>query len=197
MCDEIAGDSQESTSACTDAVNVTEPGRSLLQRLWKTVINPALSFISRQNHTIHNQERRGFPIGRAGQLLLAVWSLLLLAGFSIAFELEPDPRGYGTHQGLGLPECTFRTRFGVGCPSCGMTTSFANFTRGQLTASVQANAAGFLMAIVCAVQIPWCWFSIYSRRLWKVERPDAWVLGLLAVLCSVCLIQWTVKLMTA
>ena len=143
----------------------------------------------------NNQVRVGYPIRTRSKVLLAGWSLFLLGGFAVAAGLEPDPRGFGTHQRIGLPHCTFRVMLGVPCPSCGMTTSFSNFTRGRFIEAARSNTAGFFLAIVCAVQIPWCWVSIYKSRMWNVSRPYVVLLGILLFLSGVCLIQWTLRLM--
>ncbi|MGH7127701.1 MAG: DUF2752 domain-containing protein, partial [Planctomycetaceae bacterium] len=102
--------------------------------------------------------------------------------------------GYGTHQQLGLPECTFRTMFGIGCPSCGMTTSFSNFVRGRFLQAARANVAGLFLATLCAVQVPWCWISVCKGRLWKIERPDVAVLWLLVSIILITSGQWIARL---
>src|SRR5690606_18756717 len=102
---------------------------------------------------------RGYPLRRAGRVFVVFWSLLLATGLIVAYRLDPDPRGFGTHQQMGFPPCSFRTFFGISCPSCGMTTSFALFTKGRLLEAARANVAGLLLAGFCAVQIPWCWVS--------------------------------------
>lgn len=108
------------------------------------------------------------PLGRGVLIGLAVF---LVAGFGLSRYLKPDPNGYGTHQQLGLPECTIRALFNGPCPGCGMTTSFAHFVRGEFRASAQANPAGLWMAAGCVVLIPWCGFSAYRGRLWGVDDP--------------------------
>jgi len=166
-------------------------GKPLLRQKLKTAMYPSLS----DNSTLtNNRERSGYPLSQAAKVLLALWSLCLLGGFSVAFGLEPDLRGYGTHQRLGLPPCIFREMFGVPCPSCGMTTSFSYFTRARIIEAFQANVAGLLLAVVCAVQIPWCWLSIYRGRLWKVSRPDISLMWLLLVLYGVCALAWVTRL---
>lgn len=137
--------------------------------------------------------RNGYVLGRKGQVLLCVWSAFLVGGFSVALWLEPDPRGFGTHQRLGLPQCSFQAIFAIPCPSCGMTTSFSNFTRGNIVASVRANVAGFLLATVCAIQIPWCWVSIYRGRMLWVERPDVALIWLLVMVLGIASVQWAVR----
>jgi hypothetical protein len=153
---------------------------------------PPLSFISTKNR---NQHRYEFPLGRHGRGLLVAWSLFLVGGFSVAAGLEPDLRGYGTHQQLGLPPCEFRRMFDIACPSCGMTTSFSNFVRGRLFDSAQANAAGLVLATLCAVQIPWCWWSAWRGRLWMIADPEKAFLVLLLVVCAACLFNWMVQIL--
>lgn len=143
---------------------------------------------------IDNPESRGYPLTRLARVLLGVWGLLLVGGFAVAVMLEPDPRGYGTHQRFGLPPCTFRTVLGLPCPSCGMTTSFSHFVRGRMIEAAQANAAGLLLAVVCAVQIPWTWASAYQGRLLGVARPDVGLMWLLVAICGGCLLQWAARL---
>lgn len=167
--------------------------------VWKkrSCVKPRKPLCNRSSHRHpmnHNQEQDGYSLGTRDKVFLAGWSLFLLSGFTVAAMLEPNPRGYGTHQGLGLPPCTFRVLLEIPCPSCGMTTSFSNFVRGRMMASGRANIAGLLMAIVCAVQIPWCWLSIVQGRLWRVSQPLKTLLWLLLILCGVSLLQWIVRL---
>ena len=136
----------------------------------------------------------GTPLRRAARGLLAAWGLFLVAGFGLAASLEPDDRGFGTHQRLGLPPCTTRTLFGVPCPSCGMTTSFSNFVRGRFLQSAQANATGLLLAIVCAVQLPWIAVSVARGRLIGVWRPERLALAVVLPLGTFCLAEWLLRL---
>jgi hypothetical protein len=138
---------------------------------------------------------RGYPIGWAGRMMLVVWSLLLLGGFALARSVDPDPRGFGTHQRFGLPPCAIVLKFGIRCPSCGMTTCFAHFTRGRLPSAAGANAAGLLLAITCAIQIPWGLASAARGRLLWVEKPDAMLFWLLLILSGTCLVDWIFRLL--
>src|SRR4051794_5757921 len=106
---------------------------------------PALS--SQSHLPSHNPEPDGLPLGRLARCLLTLWGLLLLGGFIVAYWLEPDPRGFGTHQRLGLPPCTIRSLCGFPCPSCGMTTSFACFIKGRWREAAQANVAAIPLAM--------------------------------------------------
>jgi hypothetical protein len=55
-----------------------------------------------QTKTLSVRERR----------LLVGLGAFLLAMLAAAAWLQPDPRGFGTHQQLGLPPCTFQALFG-------------------------------------------------------------------------------------
>jgi hypothetical protein len=136
----------------------------------------------------------GFPVARRGRWLLVGWSLFLIGGFALAFALEPDPRGYGTHQSLGLPPCTFRMLFGIPCPSCGMTTSFSHLMHGNVSQAIRASASGVVLAAVCAIQIPWCWWSAVRSRLVAVAQPATTLLWLFIALTVICLVNWTLRL---
>ncbi len=142
----------------------------------------------------HNVGTGGFPVSSGGRSLLLAWSLFLLGGFFLAATLEPDPRGYGTHQRLGLPPCTFRTLCGIPCPSCGMTTSFAHLTRGHLARALQTHVGGTILALACAAQIPWCWWSAFRGRLVGVSRPMRALGVLAAVVIGVSLVSWLYQL---
>jgi hypothetical protein len=142
----------------------------------------------------HTAGSGGFPVEGRGRWLLLGWSLFLLGGFALASNLKPDPRGFGTHQSLGLPPCTFRVLFGIPCPSCGMTTSFAHLMRGNLSQALRANPGGVLLALVCAIQVPWCWWSAARGRLAWVADPARSLVWLLVAIAGVCLVNWIIQL---
>ena len=167
----------------------------LLPSAAKTGINPPSPSLPNSPSVISSPEPPGFPIGRQGRALLIVASLGLIAGFSLAATLEPDPRGFGTHRQLGLPPCTFRLLFGTPCPSCGMTTSFAHFVRGQFSEAFRANSAGLLAGLVCAVLIPWCWLSAFYARLCWIHRPGLAAIAVLGTISVLALVQWLFRVL--
>lgn len=126
--------------------------------------------------------------------LIAAGGLFLIAGFCLAFRLEPSPRGYGTHQQLGLPPCSIQFLFGIPCPSCGMTTSFAWYIRGQWGLAWQANPAGFYLAVLCTLLIPWSLISAAGNRLRGVRRLEHWGIGLLVPFVLIAVAQWLMRL---
>jgi len=135
-----------------------------------------------------------YPVGRCGRGLLVAWGILLVGGFALARQLDPDPRGFGTHQRLGFPPCSIRQFFGIPCPSCGMTTSFAHFTRGELKSAMAANSAGVVLAVLCAVLVPWCWCSAWQGRLWGVTAPVKTALAVMIGIYAVVLLQWVITI---
>lgn len=89
------------------------------------------------------------------------WALTgLVAGVVVALSawLTPSTLGFGTHQQLGLPPCTFEAMTTVPCPGCGLTTSFAHMAHGHLLQAFGAHLMGpFLFAITLfyAISAPW------------------------------------------
>ncbi|MBN72454.1 MAG: hypothetical protein CME32_24625 [Gimesia sp.] len=136
----------------------------------------------------------GMPIGWKLRLLLICWSLFLIGGFCVAIRIQPDPRGFGSHQQLGFAPCVIKNQFSIPCPSCGMTTSFSHFVRGQLSQSAQANTSGLILALVCLAMIPWSWISVYHRRLWLISNPELCLLWLICGLTSITVMEWAFRM---
>ncbi|MEM9368402.1 MAG: DUF2752 domain-containing protein [Planctomycetota bacterium] len=88
----------------------------------------------------------GSALSITARALTVVMVLVCVAPLVTACFLQPASAGLGTHQQLGLPPCSMRFLLGIRCPACGMTTSWAHFVRGAWLASLQSNAAGFLLA---------------------------------------------------
>lgn len=124
---------------------------------------------------------------RWGAALVALSFAFLLG---IASQLDPDPRGMGTHEQLGLSSCTFVRLFGIGCPSCGMTTSWAHAMNGDLQRAAGANVAGLMLAMLALVSIPWLLASAVRGR-WCYLRPKAGLLlTLLVMVMAVAVCDW-------
>jgi len=129
-------------------------------------------------------------------VLAAVGAGLLLL-LAVAGVLEPDPRGFGTHQRLGLPPCTFQQFTGHRCPSCGMTTAWAHLVRGRIVAAWGDNAGGALLGLASLWLAPWALISGWRGR-WLV-RPIEPRLVIVAVWLwlAVTLIDWGVRFFLA
>jgi hypothetical protein len=77
--------------------------------------------------------------------------LFLAASIAVvvtAAALDPDPRGVGTHEQIGLPPCGFLRDHGVPCLSCGMTTAFSAMAHADPALAVRANPFGSLLFLV-------------------------------------------------
>jgi len=136
----------------------------------------------------------GHPLSRRGRWGLLAASLVLVAGFALARSLTPDSRGFGTHQQFGLPDCTVQTLWNRPCPGCGMTTCFANLTRGRWMAAARANPAGVLLGVVCALLIPWLWLSAWRGVTIGVAAPLETLLILVVSVSCTTLAVWVFRM---
>ena len=82
----------------------------------------------------------------------------------IAFRLEPDPRGVGTHEQLGIPACGFLRDHGVPCISCGMTTAFAAMAHLRPGLAIRSNPFGVLLFFVTLAAPAWFLHSLVKDR---------------------------------
>ncbi len=135
------------------------------------------------------------PLSRTDQLTLIIAGLVGLTLLLLAVWLKPNPNGFGTHQQLGLPPCTFQFWFDIPCPSCGGTTAFAHFVRGQWGSAMRANAASCLIAGLCVIGVPWSWFSAWKRRYLGVRDIVLTLVVILITLSVVAVSQWIARLL--
>ena len=135
------------------------------------------------------------PLSRAEQVTLALAGLIGLTLLLLAVWLQPNPRGFGTHQQLGLPPCTIQYWFDLPCPSCGGTTAFAHFVRGEWVSAFRANAASSLFAGLCAVGVPWSGASVWRRRYLGVRDIVPPLVVILIALSVVATSQWIARLL--
>jgi hypothetical protein len=143
------------------------------------------------------RESPGYRLQLLGRVACIFTGLAIAGVLAAAISVEPDPRGYGTHERLGLPPCGFHLMFNFPCPSCGGTTSFAHFVRGQWPAAFVANPAAFLLALVSVVAAPWLSISALLGRLWRVEDPFRLLAIVTASLVSVAILHWLAKISPA
>ncbi len=98
------------------------------------------------------------------RLLGAGMALTLAAPLVIAWWLQPDGRGWGTHHQLGMAPCGMLVSTGLPCPSCGMTTSFAHAVRLQWWRAFLAQPAGFALALGSALGVGIGGFTLLCGR---------------------------------
>jgi len=101
------------------------------------------------------------------------WVLLgsapvIAIGFVVAgLWLAPDPRGYGTHERLGMLPCLTMKLWHVPCPGCGVTTSVVLAAHAHLIASAMNQPFGFLVALALAAFVIWAPIAhLRGRDLW-------------------------------
>jgi len=110
------------------------------------------------------------PRLRGAIIAAACWAVLALS-----WSLTPRAAGFGTHEQLGLPPCSFLARTGYPCPSCGLTTSIAAMSRGRLLAAFNAQPFGVILfaaiaffAVAATVQ------CLTGRDVVSALRPGTW-----------------------
>lgn len=97
-------------------------------------------------------------------VILAV-ALAGLAGLLVlGFLVDPDPRGFGTHEKLGLPPCRTIDWWGIPCPGCGVTTAVSLAARGDLTGSLRAQPFGLVSAACVALGGAWALLATLAGR---------------------------------
>lgn len=89
------------------------------------------------------------------------WSLFLFSPIALARALTPDAHGYGTHQQLGLPPCTFLYLTGLPCPFCGMTTTWTWAAHLRFERALVNQPMGLLLFFVALGLSGW----LFSRSL--------------------------------
>ena len=135
----------------------------------------------------------GRRLGRATRAGLAALALGLVAVLATAGRLRPDPRGYGTHEQLGLKPCAFRALTGRPCPHCGMTTAFAWWARGRLDRAWRANPAGAVLAPTCLALIPWLLACAARGRPWGTRSLERPLMTVVVAAVALGLGAWTIR----
>lgn len=133
---------------------------------------------------VHSKLRPAKKLTVSERFFVVLLTIGIPVVMGIAMWLTPDPRGFGTHQQLGMPACTFRTVTGLNCPHCGLTTSFSWFVRGRWKQAAQINAAGLVLAAAAVLIWPWlitviikgCWLGTRSPGLVLLISFSGWLL---------------------
>lgn len=121
-------------------------------------------------------------------VMAACWSMIVTGRL-----LSPHAGGWGTHQELGLPSCSFLARTGWPCPTCGMTTSVSAAAHGRFALAFRAQPFGLLLFAMAA--------GLGAAGLWQVfSRKNLLARGKLWLwLGAVCLIGlpagWATKML--
>ncbi len=84
--------------------------------------------------------------------VVAVLVVLVCGGiFAVAATMSPSPSGYGTHEQLGMPPCSFLVKTGYPCPTCGLTTSLSAAASGHIIRAMEAHPFGPMLLAAAAI----------------------------------------------
>ena len=131
---------------------------------------------------------------REHALVLALAAVALLGLIVLGSVLEPDPRGVGTHEQLGMRACMTMDLWNVPCPGCGVTTSVTLASRGRFRDAFANQPFGLATFLIAVLFIGWAAVGhLRGRDLWRDlnawnGRPWLVVLGVLAA------VSWAYKL---
>ncbi|MFV2066124.1 MAG: DUF2752 domain-containing protein [Pirellulales bacterium] len=137
---------------------------------------------------------QGTPkLARAERGLLLGLAIVVLSLLMVAWRLEPDRRGFGTHEQLGLPPCAMRRLLGIRCPSCGMTTSWVHLVHGRFRHAVASNAGGALLGVMGIFGLPWLCMSAATGHYAWIRPTAPVVLALSAMVLVTTVTDWLTR----
>lgn len=124
---------------------------------------------------------------RGVAIAVPCWTVLVVAAC-----LTPAKGGYGTHERMGLPPCSFVANTGLPCPTCGMTTAITAMVHGHVIVALKAHVFGVVLFVVAVVlAVVGTIEAVRGRDVLSHLRPGVWwVWTALAGL----LVGWGVKL---
>lgn len=121
---------------------------------------------------------------------------LSVSALITARVLRPSPRGFGTHEQLGLPPCLFFHFTGIPCPSCGLTTSFAHATRLHFHQALITQPFGLIAFFAAILIIPLAIFFIRSRIAYSKVIHARGANLVLSGLVAFYLMSWIYKILS-
>ncbi|MCA9086460.1 MAG: DUF2752 domain-containing protein [Planctomycetaceae bacterium] len=119
--------------------------------------------------------------------------VLVASVFCVAAAVVPDPRGFGTHEQLGLPPCLVMTWCNHRCPHCGMTTSFAWLVRGDFANAWHCNSGGPVLAGMMVITASWCLVVSVTGRWWLTDRPFERLIPLVLIFVGYLTVSWIIR----
>lgn len=126
-------------------------------------------------------------------MLLALAPLVLASLVAARFWLEPDGRGVGTHERLGLAPCLPMELWNFPCPGCGVTTSVTLAAHGRLLDSLRNQPFGFLVAVGLAAFVLLApLVHLRGRDLWR-ELLEVRLARWFPVLATLLVLSWLYK----
>ncbi len=131
---------------------------------------------------------------RPHAIVLAVASLVVLLSFLL--QVRPDGRVHFRFAPENpLPHlCASRMLFDAECAGCGLTRSFIHLAEGEWLKSWNIHRAGWLIALLVAVQVPY-----RTLQLIRIRRgQDPWTfrywLAVPGVAVGAILLHWGLRL---
>jgi hypothetical protein len=68
--------------------------------------------------------------------------------YGALLKVQPDVRGHGTHEQLGLDPCGWPLAYGIPCPTCGCTTAACLLVHGRIVTAFVTQPFGAAFAAV-------------------------------------------------
>jgi len=93
--------------------------------------------------------------------------VVLAAGSSVVWllaQLQPDGRGHGTHEQLGMLPCSWPATLGKPCPTCGVTTASTYVVHLSPLRALQTQPFGAVLAIAGIALALWAGFCLLTGR---------------------------------
>lgn len=132
--------------------------------------------------SIHVQSDGNLRHVRITAFVIAIGCAAIL---TVALYLTPDPRGFGTHEQLGLPPCLSTKFFHVPCPVCGMTTAFTLMAHARPADAFRTQPAGAIFFMFClvalAAAVSTALIGDIPRAIHRVagSRPAVWTFAVI------------------
>ena len=120
-----------------------------------------------------------------------------LALFVLGRALEPDPRGWGTHEQLGFQPCWPMAHWNVPCPGCGVTTAVALAMHGRPMESLATQPFGAVLIAGTVAAAVWALASHAGGRDLAVALPHRPWKRLGSAFALLALLGWGYKLARA
>ena len=127
--------------------------------------------------------------------MFLVFAVVVIAGVVVlGVWVDPDQRGFGTHEQLGLAPCRTMDVIGIPCPGCGVTTSVSLLWHGDIWGYFLNQPFGFLLGLIVplsaliAVARHFRGSDLYTDAL--KMRWGKWLIGL----ASVMVLAWIYKI---
>ncbi len=126
----------------------------------------------------------------ANHFLVLLAILFPLALLVLRARTTPDPRGFGTHEQLGLPACPVRELLDVRCPGCGATTALSLFARGSFGGSARTHPFAFLCALAGSLLAPVVLVDRLCGRDPAARLAHVSPRAVVLVAAGICVLSW-------